>query len=94
MGAGPPGEVGGAARSCQGAGSSPGDAEARTAVDLGGAKVASTARVTTLAADEDAVNTETDTPVTPVTSTFRGVAQKFGYTFPANSVTFLRIKQK
>ncbi|MFE7899057.1 alpha-L-arabinofuranosidase C-terminal domain-containing protein [Streptomyces sp. NPDC057424] len=69
-------------------------AEARTAVDLGGAKVASTARVTTLAADEDAVNTETDTPVTPVTSTFRGVAGTFTYTFPANSVTFLRIKQR
>ncbi|MEV7079852.1 alpha-L-arabinofuranosidase C-terminal domain-containing protein [Streptomyces sp. NPDC093516] len=68
-------------------------AEARTAVDLGGAKVASTARVTTLAADQDAVNTETDTPVTPVTSTFRGVAGKFTYTFPANSVTFLRIKR-
>ncbi|MFG2809096.1 alpha-L-arabinofuranosidase C-terminal domain-containing protein [Streptomyces massasporeus] len=69
-------------------------AEARTAVDLGGAKVASTARVTTLAADETAVNTETDTPVTPVNSTFRGVAGKFTYTFPANSVTFLRIKQR
>ncbi|MEU1105324.1 alpha-L-arabinofuranosidase C-terminal domain-containing protein [Streptomyces tibetensis] len=69
-------------------------AEARTAVDLGGAKVDSTARVTTLAADEDAVNTETDTPVTPVMSTFRGVAKKFTYTFPANSVTFLRIKQR
>ncbi|MFJ8053871.1 alpha-L-arabinofuranosidase C-terminal domain-containing protein [Streptomyces luteogriseus] len=69
-------------------------AEARTAVDLGGAKVASTARVTTLAADETAVNTETDTPVTPVSSTFRGVAKKFTYTFPANSVTFLRIKQR
>lgn len=69
-------------------------AEARTAVDLGGAEVASTARVTTLAADEDAVNTETDTPVTPVTSTFRGVSGRFTYTFPANSVTFLRIKQK
>ncbi|MFJ3511761.1 alpha-L-arabinofuranosidase C-terminal domain-containing protein [Streptomyces luteogriseus] len=68
-------------------------AEARTAVDLGGAEVASTARVTTLAADETAVNTETDTPVTPVTSTFRGVAKKFGYTFPAHSVTFLRIRQ-
>ncbi|MFF5983504.1 alpha-L-arabinofuranosidase C-terminal domain-containing protein [Streptomyces olindensis] len=69
-------------------------AEARTAVDLGGAKVASTARVTTLAADQDAVNTETDTPVTPVTSTFRGVTGTFTYTFPANSVTFLRIKQR
>ncbi|MFE9021674.1 alpha-L-arabinofuranosidase C-terminal domain-containing protein [Streptomyces sp. NPDC007808] len=69
-------------------------AEARTAIDLGGAKVSSTARVTTLAADQDAVNTETDTPVTPVTSTFRGVAGKFTYTFPASSVTFLRIKQR
>ncbi|MFF1321269.1 alpha-L-arabinofuranosidase C-terminal domain-containing protein [Streptomyces chartreusis] len=69
-------------------------AEARTAVDLGGAKVASRARVTTLAADQDAVNTETDTAVTPVTSTFSGVADKFTYTFPANSVTFLRIKQR
>ncbi|KOX05418.1 alpha-N-arabinofuranosidase [Streptomyces sp. NRRL B-1140] len=69
-------------------------AEARTAVDLGDVRVASTARVTTLAADQDAVNTETDTPVTPVTSTFRGVAKKFTYTFPANSVTFLRIKQR
>ncbi|MCZ9347728.1 alpha-N-arabinofuranosidase, partial [Streptomyces sp. TRM76130] len=70
------------------------DAAARTAVDLGGAKVASRARVTTLAAGQDAVNTETDTPVAPVTSTFSGVAAEFTYTFPANSVTFLRIKQR
>jgi alpha-L-arabinofuranosidase len=67
---------------------------ARTAVDLGGAKVRGTARVTTLAAAPDAVNTETATPVAPVTSTFRGVARKFSYTFPANSVTFLRIKKR
>ena len=69
-------------------------AEARTAIDLGGAKVAPTARVTTLAADADAVNTETDTPVTPVTSTLRGVSDEFAYTFPAHSVTFLRIRQR
>ncbi|MGW6794562.1 alpha-L-arabinofuranosidase C-terminal domain-containing protein [Streptomyces chartreusis] len=69
-------------------------AEARTAIDLGGARVASTARVTTLAADQDAVNTETDAPVTPATSTFPGVADRFAYTFPANSVTFLRLKQR
>ncbi|MGI5407036.1 alpha-L-arabinofuranosidase C-terminal domain-containing protein [Streptomyces chartreusis] len=69
-------------------------AEARTAIDLGGSRVASTARVTTLAADQDAVNTETDSPVTPATSTFRGVADRFTYTFPANSVTFLRLKQR
>ncbi|MFI7348295.1 alpha-L-arabinofuranosidase C-terminal domain-containing protein [Streptomyces sp. NPDC049936] len=69
------------------------DTAARTAVDLGGAKVAAKARVTTLAADRDAVNTETTTPVTPVRSTFSGVASEFTYTFPANSVTFLRIGQ-
>ncbi|MFC5216015.1 alpha-L-arabinofuranosidase C-terminal domain-containing protein [Streptomyces coerulescens] len=67
---------------------------ARTAIDLGGAKVAPKARVTTLAADQDAVNTETDAPVTPATSTFSGVADKFTYTFPANSVTFLRLQQR
>ncbi|MFB6935126.1 alpha-L-arabinofuranosidase C-terminal domain-containing protein [Streptomyces chartreusis] len=69
-------------------------AEARTAIDLGGARVASTARVTTLAADQDAVNTETDAPVTPAASTFSGVTDSFTYTFPANSVTFLRLKQR
>ncbi|RSO05488.1 alpha-N-arabinofuranosidase [Streptomyces sp. WAC 05379] len=69
-------------------------AEARTAIDLGGARVAPTARVTTLAAGQDAVNTETDAPVTPAASTFRGVADRFTYTFPANSVTFLRLKQR
>ncbi|MFF3348568.1 alpha-L-arabinofuranosidase C-terminal domain-containing protein [Streptomyces sp. NPDC002779] len=68
-------------------------ADARTTVDLGGAKVASRARVTTLAGDPDSVNTETNTPVTPVTSTVSGIASTFEYTFPANSVTFLRIKQ-
>ncbi|MFJ2235924.1 alpha-L-arabinofuranosidase C-terminal domain-containing protein [Streptomyces sp. NPDC087859] len=67
---------------------------ARTAIDLGGAKVASKARVTMLTADPDAVNSETETPVTPVTSTFEGVADRFAYTFPANSVTFLRIRQR
>ncbi|MFE9441613.1 alpha-L-arabinofuranosidase C-terminal domain-containing protein [Streptomyces sp. NPDC006602] len=67
---------------------------ARTAIDLGGARVASKAKVTTLAAAPDAVNTETATAVAPVTSTFSGVADTFTYTFPANSVTFLRIKQR
>ncbi|MGW0944523.1 alpha-L-arabinofuranosidase C-terminal domain-containing protein [Streptomyces sp. NPDC002623] len=68
--------------------------DARTAIDLGGAKVASKAKVTTLAAAPDAVNSQTRTPVAPVTSTFTGVAAKFSYTFPANSVTFLRIRQR
>lgn len=70
------------------------NAAARTAIDLGRAKVASRARVTTLAADPAAVNSETSTAVAPVRSTFDGVARKFTYTFPANSVTFLRIRQK
>ncbi|WP_329408071.1 carbohydrate binding domain-containing protein [Streptomyces sp. NBC_00704] len=69
-------------------------ADARTAIDLGRAKVASRARVTTLAAAPDAVNSETATAVAPVTSTFTGVARKFTYTFPANSVTFLRIGRR
>ncbi|MFJ4203188.1 alpha-L-arabinofuranosidase C-terminal domain-containing protein [Streptomyces sviceus] len=70
------------------------DSAARTAIDLGRAKVASRARVTTLAAAPDAVNSETSTAVTPVRSTFDSVAGKFSYTFPANSVTFLRIRQR
>ncbi|KQX61021.1 alpha-L-arabinofuranosidase C-terminal domain-containing protein [Streptomyces sp. Root1310] len=68
--------------------------DARTAIDLGGAKVASRAKVTTLAAAPEAVNTETATAVAPVTSTFSGVAGEFTYTFPANSITFLRIRQR
>ncbi|MFH9610218.1 alpha-L-arabinofuranosidase C-terminal domain-containing protein [Streptomyces sp. NPDC017448] len=66
-------------------------AEARTSVDLGGARVASRARVTTLAADPSAENSETATPVAPVKSILNGVSDRFTYTFPANSITFLRI---
>jgi alpha-L-arabinofuranosidase len=69
-------------------------AQARTTIDLGRVKVRSKAAVTTLAAAPDAVNSETAAPVAPVKSTFTGVARKFTYTFPANSVTFLRIKQR
>ncbi|MFJ9040654.1 alpha-L-arabinofuranosidase C-terminal domain-containing protein [Streptomyces sp. NPDC102406] len=70
------------------------DTRARTTVRLGGAKVAGSAAVTTLAAAPDAENTATRTPVKPVTSTFTGVADTFTYTFPENSVTFLRIKKR
>ncbi|MFF5145811.1 alpha-L-arabinofuranosidase C-terminal domain-containing protein [Streptomyces sp. NPDC013157] len=69
-------------------------AAARTAVDLGGAEVAKKAKVTTLAAAPGAVNTEASTAVAPVTSTLTGVADTFTYTFPANSITFLRIRRK
>ncbi|MFI1960941.1 alpha-L-arabinofuranosidase C-terminal domain-containing protein [Streptomyces althioticus] len=68
--------------------------EARTSVGLGSVRVSSRARVTTLAADPDEVNTETDTPITPVTSTFRGVAPTFAYTFPPHSVTLMRIDRR
>ncbi|MFC4467316.1 alpha-L-arabinofuranosidase C-terminal domain-containing protein [Streptomyces xiangluensis] len=69
-------------------------ADARTAIDLGGLKTSKKAAVTTLKAAPDAVNSETETPVAPVRSTFEGVTGKFTYTFPANSVTFLRIKER
>lgn len=65
---------------------------ARTAIDLGaGTDVAPTARVTTLAADPAAENTRTARPVALATATVDGVARTFSYTFPAHSVTFLRI---
>ncbi|MGI5199439.1 alpha-L-arabinofuranosidase C-terminal domain-containing protein [Streptomyces sp. CA-288835] len=69
-------------------------ADARTAIDLGGLKTSKKAAVTTLKAAPDAVNSETETPVAPVRSTFEGVSSKFTYTFPGNSVTFLRIKER
>ncbi|MFF3494103.1 alpha-L-arabinofuranosidase C-terminal domain-containing protein [Streptomyces sp. NPDC002795] len=69
------------------------DTAARTKVDLGGADVADSAAVTTLTAAPDAENTATDRPVKPVTSRFDGVADRFTYTFPGNSVTFLRVKK-
>ncbi|MFF1375010.1 alpha-L-arabinofuranosidase C-terminal domain-containing protein [Streptomyces sp. NPDC058308] len=68
-------------------------AQARTRIDLGdGAGVAAKARVTMLAADPAAENTKSTHPVAPRTSVFDGVGDRFTYTFPAHSVTFLRIK--
>ncbi|MCX4669118.1 carbohydrate binding domain-containing protein [Streptomyces sp. NBC_01381] len=67
--------------------------DARTKIDLGtGARVAPSAKVTTLAADPAAENTKDATPVRPVESTLEGVSDAFSYTFPANSITFMRIK--
>ncbi|MFE5158331.1 hypothetical protein ACFRNT_07330 [Streptomyces sp. NPDC056697] len=68
------------------------DAAARTRIDLGqGVKVRRTARLTTLQGDPDAVNTATDQPIKPSSSTLGGVDTTFNHTFPANSITFLRI---
>jgi alpha-L-arabinofuranosidase len=66
---------------------------ARTTVDLRGAAVERTARVTTLRADPDDVNTRFTTPIAPVESRV-DVAGTFTYTFPPNSVTFIRIKPR
>ncbi|WP_026128696.1 alpha-L-arabinofuranosidase C-terminal domain-containing protein [Nocardiopsis halophila] len=65
---------------------------ARTSIGLGGARVAPTAEATVLAADPDAENTADDRPVEPETSTIDGVDSSFTHTFPAHSVTFMRIK--
>ena len=71
------------------------DKAADTKVDLGkGTSPARTARVTTLQGAADAENTATERPVAPRQSVFDGVADTFRYTFPANSVTFLRVKTR
>ncbi|GGP94950.1 alpha-L-arabinofuranosidase C-terminal domain-containing protein [Streptomyces roseolilacinus] len=67
------------------------EAPARTRIDLGAEPASRTARVTTLQGAPDAVNTAEDRPVRPVESTLTGVARTFTHTFPAHSVTFLRI---
>jgi alpha-L-arabinofuranosidase len=67
--------------------------DARTKIALGsGTRAGPNAKVTTLAADPAAENTKEASPVKPVTSTFKGVSEAFSYTFPANSITFMRIR--
>ncbi|CAM3299418.1 alpha-L-arabinofuranosidase C-terminal domain-containing protein [Kibdelosporangium persicum] len=71
------------------------NADARTRIDLGrNVHVGSTARVTTLQGQPDDVNTAYTQPIRPRESRFTGVANTFTYTFPANSVTFLRIQAR
>ncbi|TDC82540.1 alpha-N-arabinofuranosidase [Micromonospora sp. KC606] len=70
------------------------DKPAVTRVDLGGLKVADTARATVISGDPGEANTRTAEPIQPVTSTLRGIGGDFVHTFPANSVTFLRIRTK
>ncbi|MFC9425563.1 alpha-L-arabinofuranosidase C-terminal domain-containing protein [Streptomyces sp. NPDC056987] len=68
------------------------DAAARTTIDLGrSTRVASTARLTTLSGDPDAVNTADEQPITPRTSTLTGAGARFTHTFPPNSITFVRL---
>jgi alpha-L-arabinofuranosidase len=69
------------------------DAPAVTKVDLGGLKVARTARMTVLAGDPGEQNTRSAEPIQPVTSTAGGIGSSFTRMFPASSVTFLRLKE-
>ncbi|GAA3045190.1 alpha-L-arabinofuranosidase C-terminal domain-containing protein [Streptomyces roseofulvus] len=69
-------------------------AAARTTIDLGTSKVAPTARLTTLEGAPDAVNSADAQPIRPRTSTLPGIARTFTYTFPAHSVTFLRVEAR
>lgn len=69
------------------------DTPARTRIDLGReTDIEPVADLTTLEGDPDAVNTGTNRPIQPRTSTFDGVDNTFTYTFPAHSATFMRIK--
>jgi alpha-L-arabinofuranosidase len=71
------------------------NSEARTRVDLGRrVRVGPVARVTTLQGQPDDVNTAHTQPIQPRESLLTGVAGTFTYTFPANSVTFLRIQAR
>ncbi|WP_239152604.1 alpha-L-arabinofuranosidase C-terminal domain-containing protein [Virgisporangium aliadipatigenens] len=69
------------------------DKPAATKLDLG-RRVKGTATMTVLTGDPGEQNTRTAEPILPVTTTLRGVKQRFMHTFPANSVTFLRIRTR
>ncbi|GAA4930140.1 alpha-L-arabinofuranosidase C-terminal domain-containing protein [Streptomonospora halophila] len=64
---------------------------ARSSIDLGGARVEPTAELTVLSADPAAENTADDRPVSPETSTIEGADSSFVHTFPAHSVTVMRL---
>jgi alpha-L-arabinofuranosidase len=66
---------------------------ARTNVQLQGANVERSAKVTTLAGDADDVNTQYTTPIAPRESRV-DVGSTFTYTFAPYSVTFIRIKTR
>jgi alpha-L-arabinofuranosidase len=70
------------------------DKPALTKVDLGGRRVASSARMTVLAGDPQQQNTRSAEPIQPVTTTVNGIKSTFTREFPANSVTFLRLRTR
>lgn len=67
-----------------------GDTDALAHIDLG-AEPEGTASVTTVEGDPEAVNTKHDRPIQPQESGIEGIGTAFEYTFPAHSVTFLRV---
>jgi alpha-L-arabinofuranosidase len=70
------------------------DTAALTKIDLGSRKVAPTAKMTVITGDPGEQNTRTAEPIQPVASTVSGISSSFTRTFPANSVTFLRIRTR
>ncbi|MDI6100962.1 alpha-L-arabinofuranosidase C-terminal domain-containing protein [Actinoplanes sp. NEAU-A12] len=70
------------------------DTPAVTKIDLGGRKVARTAKQTVITGDPGEQNTRSAEPIQPVTTTVGGISSTFTREFPANSVTFLRIKTR
>jgi alpha-L-arabinofuranosidase len=70
------------------------DTPALTKIDLGGRKVARTAKQTVITGDPGEQNTRSAEPILPVTSTVHGISSTFTREFPANSVTFLRIRTR
>jgi alpha-L-arabinofuranosidase len=70
------------------------DTPAVTKIDLGGRKVARTAKQTVITGDPGEQNTRSAEPILPVTSTVHGISSTFTREFPANSVTFLRIRTR
>ena len=70
------------------------DKPAVTKIDLGGRKVARTAKQTVITGDPAEQNTRSAEPIQPVTTTVGGISSTFTREFPANSVTFLRLKTR
>ncbi|WP_045741779.1 alpha-L-arabinofuranosidase C-terminal domain-containing protein [Actinoplanes rectilineatus] len=70
------------------------DTPAVTKIDLGDRKVSRTAKQTVITGDPGEQNTRSAEPILPVTSTVSGIASTFTREFPADSVTFLRIKTR
>ncbi|GAB7051444.1 hypothetical protein [Catenuloplanes indicus] len=68
--------------------------DAVTRIDLGGLRVRDRAQMTVITGDPGEQNTRSAEPIQPVTTTVRGISSDFTRTFPANSVTFLRLKTK